>query len=74
MRVLYVSLSLLILDQLTKLAVRGFSIPVLGIAWEDANGIRLSLARSRTETDRHRDLVAHGGTAIEAVGLEVLHA
>ena len=31
MRVLYVSLSLLILDQLTKLAVRGFSIPFLGI-------------------------------------------
>lgn len=34
MRVLYVSLSLLILDQLTKLAVRGFSIPFLGISFE----------------------------------------
>jgi signal peptidase II len=34
MRVLYVSLSLLVLDQLSKFAVRGFSIPFLGISHE----------------------------------------
>lgn len=34
MRILYVTLSIVVLDQLTKIFVKGFSIPFLGIQWE----------------------------------------
>ncbi len=34
MRVLYISLAVLLSDQITKFAVKGFSIPFLGINWE----------------------------------------
>lgn len=34
MRVLYISLAVFLFDQITKFAVKGFSIPFLGIHWE----------------------------------------
>jgi len=34
LKVLYVTLSIVVLDQLTKILVKGFAIPFLGIQWE----------------------------------------